>query len=139
MVSGPFGTEGNTPTNLPLAGATVEVYATNPQTGERLGGPVHRKAVGADGVWGPFETQPNTRHEFVVMAPGLPTMHVYRNPFPRSSAQVHLRVERFVEADKGQRRWSHWCGRVATSGCRVIRSRSTAAARRRASSPASPR
>jgi triacylglycerol lipase len=49
---------GNFSNNLPLAGAQLEVYATHPTTGERQGAAVHRKTVGADGVWGPFTARP---------------------------------------------------------------------------------
>src|SRR5262249_38297389 len=38
---------GDYPTNLPLAGAMVEVYATDPSTGERVGDALHRKTVDA--------------------------------------------------------------------------------------------
>ncbi|HEV7912519.1 MAG TPA: twin-arginine translocation pathway signal, partial [Albitalea sp.] len=94
---------GSFPSNLPLAGATVEVYATNPATGERIGAPVHRKAIGADGMWGPFAATPATTYEFVVVSPGYATTHVYRSPFPRSSSIVHLRAERVAEADRDVR------------------------------------
>ena len=93
-------TTGSYPTNLPLAGATVEVYATNPATGERLGAARWRKTVGADGRWGPFEGDPVSTFEFVVSAPGYATLHVYRSPFPRSSSVLNLRAERLADADK---------------------------------------
>jgi pimeloyl-ACP methyl ester carboxylesterase len=91
---------GAIPTNLPLAGATVEVHAVNPATGERIGAPVHRKTVGSDGRWGPFEAAAGTPYEFVVSAPGYATTHVYRSPFPRSSSIVNLRAERIADADR---------------------------------------
>jgi hypothetical protein len=86
--------------NLPLAGATVEVYATDPATGERQGGPRWRKTVGADGRWGPFAAEGTAAYEFVVSAPGYSTLHIYRQPFPRSSAVVNLRADRLLDADK---------------------------------------
>ena len=94
------GSLGSAPTNLPLAGATLEIYATNAATGERLGAPVHRKTIGADGQWGPFQADPQARYEFVLAAPGYATSHIYRTPFPRSSSIVHLRAERIADADK---------------------------------------
>jgi hypothetical protein len=94
---------GSFPTNLPLAGATVEVYATDAATGERLGDARHRKRVGADGAWGPFDASPATPYEFVVSAPGYATVHVYRSAFPRSSAIVHLRAERIADVDRDAR------------------------------------
>ena len=92
--------QGNFATNLPLAGATVEVYATNAATGERLGAAVHRKTIGANGRWGPFGADASARYEFVVGAPGYATTHVYRSPFPRSSSIVSLRPERLADADR---------------------------------------
>ena len=92
---------GTAPSNLPLAGATVEVYAVNAATGERNGTAVHRKTVGTDGAWGPFTGDAQTSYEFVVSgAPGYAITHIYRSPFARSSAIVHLRAERMPDADK---------------------------------------
>ncbi len=86
--------------NLPLVGAQVEVFATNPQTGERLGSPVHRQAIGATGRWGPFAADSSASYEFVVSAPGYARSHVYRSPFPRSSDIIHFRAERMSDAEK---------------------------------------
>jgi triacylglycerol lipase len=92
--------QGSFATNLPLAGATVEVYATNAATGERLGPAAHRKTIGADGHWGPFVAEGGACHEFVIAAPGYATTHVYRSPFPRSSSIVSLHPERLADADR---------------------------------------
>ena len=99
-VTGYFAASSTVPTNLPLAGATVEVYAIDARTGERLGNAAHAKTVGADGAWGPFRADPQARYEFVLAAPGYATTHIYRSPFARSSGIVNLRVERLLEADK---------------------------------------
>ena len=88
------------PSNLGLAGAEVEVYAVDRDSGARLGPALHRKTTGADGRWGPLQTQPTQALEFVVAAPGQATLHVYRSPFPRSSQLVHFRPERLADADK---------------------------------------
>lgn len=89
MVSG---FEAGGPTNLPLAGARVSVFEVNPATGEREGGPVHQATIGADGMWGPFTAKPTAYYEWVIAAPGYPTTHEYRTPFPRSSRYVHYRL-----------------------------------------------
>jgi triacylglycerol lipase len=91
---------GNYSNNLPLPGAQVEVYATDPASGERRGAAVHRKTVGADGLWGPFTAQAGVPYEFVISAPGYAITHIYRSPFPRGSDLVHLRAERPATADK---------------------------------------
>ena len=88
---------GGTVNNLALAGALVEVFATDVVTGERIGPARWRKTVGGDGRWGPFAADAGSRYEFVVTAPGHAVTHIYRSPFPRSSALVHLRAAR-VEA-----------------------------------------
>ncbi len=92
--------KGAAPSNLALVGATVEVFATDAATGERVGAAVHRRRISADGRWGPFATDSRARHEFVIAAPGYATTHIYRSPFPRSSNIVNLRAERLADADK---------------------------------------
>lgn len=91
---------GNAVNNLPVPQATLQIFAVDRDTGERKGGPVHQKTVGADGQWGPFTAQAAQPYEFVISAPGYSTTHIYRSPFPRSSNIVHLRAERMAEADK---------------------------------------
>jgi triacylglycerol lipase len=93
-------TQGAYANNLPLAGATLEVFATHADTGERIGPALYRKTVGADGQWGPFTTSPQARHEFVITAAGYATTHIYRSTFPRSSNVVGLRPARIADADK---------------------------------------
>jgi pimeloyl-ACP methyl ester carboxylesterase len=95
--------QGDFATNLPLAGATIEVYAVNASNGERLGPARHRKQIGGDGRWGPFAADGTAHYEFVVAAPGYATTHIYRSPFPRSSAYVSLRPERLADADRDAR------------------------------------
>ena len=91
---------GGYPTNLPLAGATLEIYATDALSGERIGPARHTKTIAADGRWGPFTTDPDARQEFVITAPGYAVTHIYRSPFPRSSRFVSMWPERFVEAER---------------------------------------
>ena len=86
--------------NLPLPGARLEIYAIDATTGERRGGPVYTHVTGADGRWGPLTTDPATRLEFVIAAPGYTTTHIYRSPFPRSSDIVNMHPERLAEADR---------------------------------------
>ena len=90
---------GNFVNNLPISGATVEVFETT-ATGERAGAAVHRKTTAADGMWGPFSPKASASLEFVISAPGYATLHMYRSAFPRSSAVLHLRAERIADADK---------------------------------------
>jgi triacylglycerol lipase len=85
--------------NLPVNSATVEIYETT-ATGERAGAAVHRKTTNADGVWGPFTAKAGASYEFVILAPGYATLHMYRSAFPRSSSVLHLRAERIAPADQ---------------------------------------
>jgi hypothetical protein len=94
------GFRGNDQTNLPLAGASIEIYETSAQTGERLGQVLYTKTVGADGRWGPFVVKSAAPHEFVIRAEGFAVTHYYRSPFPRSSAFIHFRPARVADADK---------------------------------------
>jgi len=93
-------TTGNYANNLSLVGATLEVFATDAATGERLGPALHRKTIGGDGEWGPFKADGTARYEFVISAPGYATTHIYRSPFPRSSNVVDMHAERPATADK---------------------------------------
>jgi pimeloyl-ACP methyl ester carboxylesterase len=88
------GFPGGTPTNRPVAEATVELFRVGAETGERIGAPLLRHVTGADGQWGPAKVDPAWNIEFVIAAPDHPVTHIYRSPFPRSSAIVHLRPAR---------------------------------------------
>ena len=86
--------------NLAIPGAKVEVFAVDAATGSRLGAAAYAGTVGADGRWGPLAAQAGSAYEFVINAAGYATTHIYRSPFPRSSAIMHLRAERLAAADK---------------------------------------
>lgn len=88
------GTPAGVPTNRPVAGATVDIFRIDPDTGERKGGALHSSKTGADGRWGPAQVDPAWSLEFVLASPDAPTTHIYRSPFPRSSEVVHLRAAR---------------------------------------------
>jgi triacylglycerol lipase len=94
---------GNYANNLPLAGAHLQVYAVDTETGERIGEAVHEKTVGSNGKWGPFDAQAGVAYEFVVSAAGYPTNHIYRGAFPRSSHLIHLQMQRRMARDEDAR------------------------------------
>jgi hypothetical protein len=88
-------------TNRPVAGAVVEVFRTDPATGARIGEAVHRRETGPDGAWGPVTAQSGWTLEIILAAPGHPTAHYFRSPFPRSTDVLHLRPPApLVEADR---------------------------------------
>jgi len=96
------GTPGGVQTNRPVADATVEIYRVSPDTGERMGGPIHASKTSADGRWGPVQVEPTWYLEMVLTEPGAPITHLYRSPFPRSSDVVHLRAAKPLgSADAG--------------------------------------
>lgn len=86
------GYENAVPTNLPVPGVAVSVYEVYPDTGSRLGVPVHQMTTGADGAWGTLAGKPDAYYEFVVQQPGGPARHIFRSPFPRSSSVVSMRL-----------------------------------------------
>lgn len=94
------GIETGVPTNLPVAGAKVEIYEVARDTGARHGAAVHARTTGADGLWGPFTAQLETHYEFVIQSPGHAITHIYRSPFPRSSDIVHLRPADLAKGDE---------------------------------------
>lgn len=95
-------TPGGVQTNRPVGGATVEIFHVSPDSGERIGGPVHSSRTTADGRWGPTKVDPAWHLEMVLTSPGAPITHFYRSPFPRSSDVVHLRAAKaLAPADAG--------------------------------------
>ena len=94
------GFEADQPTNIPVAGARVEIYEVKPSSGARIGAAVHSKTTGTDGQWGPFAARSDAYYEFVVNTPGQPVTHIYRSPFPRSSGYLNLRPQPFAKHDK---------------------------------------
>lgn len=88
-------------TNLPVNGATVEIWDLDATTGARRSRlAAHRKVTSADGVWGPFRTNAEAFLEFVITVSGSPVTHIYRSPFLRSSDIVHLRPGQFGRDDE---------------------------------------
>jgi pimeloyl-ACP methyl ester carboxylesterase len=85
------GIEAGTPTNRPVAGATVELFRVDPATGARQGEAIHRRETAANGAWGPVTVERGTFLEIVLAAPGHPVAHHFRTPFPRSTEVLHLR------------------------------------------------
>lgn len=93
------GFEAGVQTNIAVAGARVTVFRIDAATGVRLSDAMHQKTTGWDGHWGPFETTPDSVHEFAIEVPGAPITHMYRSPFPRSSTLVNLRPAILVRGD----------------------------------------
>ncbi len=86
------GYENKVPTNMPVAGVAVSVFQIDPATGARIGPPAHQMMTGADGSWGTLAGSPTAAYEFLIQQPGGTVRHIFRSPFPRSSAVVSLRL-----------------------------------------------
>gem|GEM_PF-92170 len=93
------GLASSSPTNLPMSGVAVQVFALDCASGERRGAALLSRTTGADGRWGPLQTDSQTCLEFEYAATGFATTHHYRAPFPRSSDIVSLRPVRISDAD----------------------------------------
>ncbi len=86
------GYENKVPTNMPVAGVAVSVFQIDPASGARIGAPVHQMTTGADGSWGTLTGSPTAAYEFLIQQPGGSVRHIFRSPFPRSSAVVSMRL-----------------------------------------------
>lgn len=89
--------------NVPVAGATVDVFEVVAQTGRRVGEkPYATFTVAADGAWGPFRAKAGQHYEFCVNTPDGGKLHYYREPFVRTDLLVYL-VLRDPKSSSGQR------------------------------------
>jgi len=97
----------NFPENTGAAGATVQIWPVN-DSGRRTSAapraslPITNASTGG-GAWGPVTIQAGTRYEFALVRPGLPTLHIYYEPFVRSDFTVRLLQSVAVENYSGNR------------------------------------
>jgi pimeloyl-ACP methyl ester carboxylesterase len=81
----------NFPANTGVAGATLEIWEVERQTGHRkYEEPEATFEIGAGGQWGPAEINGQQRYEFVLRRPGSNDFHTYTQPIIRSSRLVRL-------------------------------------------------
>lgn len=79
------------PTNLGAAGATLEIWKVDGDTGERIGRrPRATYEIGEDGAWGPFRAEGNVHYEFALERDTGTTHHFYYQPFFRSDHLIRL-------------------------------------------------
>jgi hypothetical protein len=97
----------NFPENHGAAGTTVQIWQVN-DNGRRTSAaplaslPITDGSVGG-GAWGPVTVQAATRYEFALVRPGLPTLHVYYEPFRRSDYTIRLLQSLAIEQYAGNR------------------------------------
>jgi pimeloyl-ACP methyl ester carboxylesterase len=85
------GRDVNFPENTGLSGATVQLWAINQATGQRVGSaPIYSTTVGSTGDFGPITVQSGRRYEFAEVRPGFPTHHFYYEPFVHTDHLVRL-------------------------------------------------
>jgi pimeloyl-ACP methyl ester carboxylesterase len=85
------GRDVNFPQNTGLSGATVQLWAIDPATGQRIGSrPTNSTSVGSTGDFGPITVQAGRRYEFAEVRSGFPTHHFYYEPFIHTDHLVRL-------------------------------------------------
>jgi hypothetical protein len=95
------------PENRGLLGATVEVWEVN-DSGQRVTtAPLASISITdgsqGGGAWGPVTVQAGRRYEFALVRAGLPTIHVYYEPFVRSDYTLRLLESDAIQAYAGLR------------------------------------
>jgi pimeloyl-ACP methyl ester carboxylesterase len=97
----------NFPQNSGLAGATVQIWPLHANGTRSTAAPVHTIAITdgstGGGDWGPVTVQSGKRYEFTLLRSGLPTLHIYYEPFVRSDYTLRLLASPAVEAYAGYR------------------------------------
>ena len=79
------------PQNTGVAGASVEIWKVNRNTGYRTGSrPEAVYAIGADGNWGPFRGISGQSYEFNIVRAGQSDHPFYYEPFIRSDYLIRL-------------------------------------------------
>src|SRR5438477_9611961 len=97
----------NFPENSGLSGATVQIWQVN-DSGQRTSAapvaslPITDGSTGG-GAWGPVSVQPGQRYEFALVQTGLPTLHIYYEPFVRSDYTLRLLASAAIEEYAGNR------------------------------------
>jgi pimeloyl-ACP methyl ester carboxylesterase len=95
------------PQNKGLLGATVQVWPVNNGGRRTTTVPVASISIGdADpggGAWGPVTVQAGRRYEFALVRSGVPTLHVYYEPFVRSDYTLRLLASDAIQTYVGLR------------------------------------
>jgi len=81
--------------NVPMAGATIEIYEIDAPTGQHSSDtPMASAVTDSEGLWGPITVAANTIYDFKAISPDESeiTPHYYLGPFERSNPFVYLRT-----------------------------------------------
>ena len=79
------------PQNVGVAGASLQIWKVNRDTGKRIGSsPAAVYAIGADGNFGPFRAKMGQAYEFDIVRAGQSDHPFYYEPFIRSDYLIRL-------------------------------------------------
>jgi pimeloyl-ACP methyl ester carboxylesterase len=95
------------PENRGLSGATVQIWNVN-DSGRRTTTAPHASIAITDGsqgggAWGPVTVEAGKRYEFALVRTGVPTLHVYYEPFVRSDYTLRLLESDAIQTYAGLR------------------------------------
>jgi pimeloyl-ACP methyl ester carboxylesterase len=95
------------PENRGLSGGTVQIWNVN-DSGRRTTTAPHASIAITDGsqgggAWGPVTVEAGKRYEFALVRTGVPTLHVYYEPFVRSDYTLRLLESDAIQTYAGQR------------------------------------
>ena len=97
----------NFPQNAGLAGATVQMWPVDGNGVRTTTTPLASIAISdgstGGGAWGPVAANAGQRYEFALVQTGLPTLHLYYEPFVRSDYTVRLLASPAIEEYVGDR------------------------------------
>jgi len=97
----------NFPQNAGLAGATVQIWPVDGNGVRTTTTPLASIAISdgstGGGAWGPVAANAGQRDEFALVQTGLPTLHLYYEPFVRSDYTVRLLASPAIEEYVGDR------------------------------------
>src|SRR5438445_4032458 len=97
----------NFPQNAGLLGATVQIWPVDTNGQRSTTTPLASIAISdgstGGGGWGPVTVNPGRRYEFALVQTGLPTLHIYYEPFVRSDYALRLLASPAIEEYVGDR------------------------------------
>jgi hypothetical protein len=97
----------NFPQNTGLLGGTVQVWPVDGDGGRTTAAPLASIAISdgsvGGGAWGPVTVHSGQRYEFALVRAGLPTLHIYYEPFVTSDYTLRLLASDGIEAYVGDR------------------------------------
>jgi pimeloyl-ACP methyl ester carboxylesterase len=95
------------PENRGLSGATVQIWNVNDSGRRTTTAPLASIAITdgsqGGGAWGPVTVEAGKRYEFALVRTGVPTLHVYYEPFVRSDYTVRLLESDAIQTYAGLR------------------------------------